>query len=256
MSWHGFKKAVNRATTSMMQSTGAMERTVDKDFDEEERRFKVLKGKVEKLQKESKGYLDAVRAMTLISARIATTIDQFYDDNAMLAAAALRYKEALEKLDESARTELDQTYRTCVLEPLGRFNAFFPDIEEGIKRRNKKLLDYDAARAKVRKLVERPSEDSSKLPFAEQEANQAREIYETLNRQFVTELPKLVDLRVPFLDPCFDSLLQSQYRFCDETFFKLNDIRGSFEKSASQNLDGEVERVLYDMRQLAICGNV
>ena len=28
MSWNGFVKAVNRATTTVMQSTGAMEKTV------------------------------------------------------------------------------------------------------------------------------------------------------------------------------------------------------------------------------------
>ncbi|KAJ3279382.1 putative lipase atg15, partial [Rhizoclosmatium sp. JEL0117] len=41
-SWKGkgFTKAVNRAATGVMQSIGTMEKTVDKDFDEEEKRFK------------------------------------------------------------------------------------------------------------------------------------------------------------------------------------------------------------------------
>lgn len=62
-------------------------------------------------------------------------------------------------------------------------NAYFPVTNEHITKRNKKvpflgcphevffthssvpkLLDYDAARNKLRKLIEKPSEDPTKLP--------------------------------------------------------------------------------------------
>lgn len=51
-----------------------------------------------------------------------------------------------------------------MLEPLGRYCSYFPEVNEAIKRRQKKLLDYDSARSKVRKLVDRPSEDPQRLP--------------------------------------------------------------------------------------------
>jgi amphiphysin len=60
----------------------------------------------------------------------------------------------------------DTAYRTTVLEPMGRYCSYFPEINEAIKSRQKKLLDYDSARAKVRKLVDRPSEDPQRLPLA------------------------------------------------------------------------------------------
>lgn len=37
------------------------------------------------------------------------------------------------------------------------------------------LLDYDSARTKARKLVDKPSDDSGKLPLAERQAEDARE---------------------------------------------------------------------------------
>ena len=58
----------------------------------------------------------------------------------------------------------DQPFRTTVLDPLGKMNAYFPVINEHISKRNKKLLDYDAARSKVRKLTDKPSDDPTKLP--------------------------------------------------------------------------------------------
>ncbi|KAA1134690.1 hypothetical protein PGTUg99_002890 [Puccinia graminis f. sp. tritici] len=40
MSWSGFKKTVNRAGTTLMQKTGQLEKTTDREFQEHENRFK------------------------------------------------------------------------------------------------------------------------------------------------------------------------------------------------------------------------
>lgn len=55
-------------------------------------------------------------------------------------------------------------YRETVLEPIVKFTAMFPVYQEAIKKRSRKLIDYDAKRAKVARLVDRPSEDAAKLP--------------------------------------------------------------------------------------------
>jgi hypothetical protein len=57
----------------------------------------------------------------------------------------------------------DSTYRITVMEPIGKLVGILPFINDAIKKRNKKLLDYDAARSKVKRLVEKPSDDPSKL---------------------------------------------------------------------------------------------
>ena len=85
--------------------------------------------------------------------------------------------------------------RTTLLEPLGRFVSLFPDVNTTIKRRNDKLLDYDALRTRVKKLANSPSDDPSKLPRTEALAADARQQYETLNGELVDEIPKLIDVR-------------------------------------------------------------
>ncbi|KAJ3075016.1 hypothetical protein HK102_005692 [Quaeritorhiza haematococci] len=243
-----------------MQSTGAIEKTVDRQYEDEEKRFKLFESKVEKLHKEAKGYLDAVRAMTLAQQRIAETVDNFYEDGTPLGYAVLQYKAAVEKLDEDARTELDTTFRTTVLDPLGKLIAAFPDFNECIKKRQKKMLDYDRARSGVKKLVDKPSEDQSKLPRAEQEAHQAREIYETYNRQLISEIPKLIDLRIPYLDPCFEALVKSQLKFNEDAYKSLEGVKKSFETSGGgggeygdAGLEAQIEDALQQMRELSIC---
>ena len=63
MSWAGFKKNVNRATTQVMMKTGHVEKTNDRDYEVEERRFRTMEAAATRLQKEARGYLDSLRGM-------------------------------------------------------------------------------------------------------------------------------------------------------------------------------------------------
>lgn len=180
------------------------------------------------------------------------------------------------------------TSRQTVLEPISRFCAYFPDINEctpplpfnpdrlllsleiclipsfpqtGIKKRNHKLLDYDATRARVKKLVEKPDKDPTKLPRAERESELARTAYEALNEQLFTELPQLIDLRVPYLDPSFEALVKIQLRFCAEAYSRMAQVQqfldaDTREQYAQGFLDSRVEQVLGEIRELSIAGTV
>lgn len=66
MSWAGFKKNVNRATTQVMMKTGHVERTNDRDYEVEERRYRTMEAAANRLQKEAKGYLDSLRGKTCL----------------------------------------------------------------------------------------------------------------------------------------------------------------------------------------------
>jgi amphiphysin len=101
-----------------------------------------------RLQKEAKGYLDSLRgtstiyishsamsnplslAMTASQMRIAETIDAFYGDAGTKDGVSRSYKQAVEDLDAETIKALDGPYRTTVLEPISRFCAYFPDINE------------------------------------------------------------------------------------------------------------------------------
>ena len=131
----------------------------------------------------------------------------------------------------------------------------------GIKKRNHKLLDYDATRARVKKLVEKPDKDPTKLPRAERESDQAKVAYEALNEQLFTELPQLIDLRVPYLDPSFEALVKIQLRFCAEAYSRMAQVQqfldaDTREQYAQGQLDSRVEEVLGEIRELSIAGTV
>ncbi|PPQ95345.1 hypothetical protein CVT26_008190 [Gymnopilus dilepis] len=61
MSWAGFKKSVNRAGTTLLQKTGQIERTVDREFADEEAKYRIFEKECQALQKDSKAYYDAMK---------------------------------------------------------------------------------------------------------------------------------------------------------------------------------------------------
>ncbi|EGP85404.1 unnamed protein product [Zymoseptoria tritici ST99CH_3D7] len=261
MSWAGFKKNVGRATTQVMVKTGRVEKTADRDYEVEERRYRTLESAALRLQKEAKGYLDSLRAMTASQMRIAETVDAFYGDSGARDGVSRSYKQAVEDLDAETVKALDGPYRTTVLEPINRFCAYFPDINECIKKRNHKMLDYDSMRSKVKKLVEKPDKDPGKLPRTEKETEMAKAAYEQLNNQLTEELPQLIDLRVPYLDPTFEALVKIQLRFCAEAYSRMAQVQqyldpATRDQYASGDLDARVEDVLGQIRELSIAGTV
>lgn len=114
----GFKKAVNRAGTSVMMKTGHVEKTIDRDYEIEERRFRTMESAANRLQKEAKGYLDSLRgtpmilimflivAMTASQTRIAETIDAFYGEAGTKDNVSAYYRQAVEDLDAETVKEL------------------------------------------------------------------------------------------------------------------------------------------------------
>ncbi|KAJ5095102.1 BAR domain protein [Penicillium argentinense] len=278
MSWAGFKKNVNRATTQVMMKTGHVERTNDRDYEIEERRYRTMEAAANRLQKEAKGYLDSLRAMTASQMRIAETIDAFYGDAGTKDGVSRSYKQAVEDLDAETIKALDGPYRyfslhrplnqkltqnkrATVLDPISRFCAYFPDVNECIKKRNHKLLDYDAMRAKVKRLVEKPDKDATKLPRTERECEISKQAYEQLNEQLFNELPQLIDLRVPYLDPSFEALVKIQLRFCAEAYSRMAQVQQYLDAEtrdqyARGDLDNRVEEVLQEIRDLSIAGTV
>lgn len=72
----------------------------------------------------------AFLAMTASQMRIAETIDTFYGEAGTRDGVSRSYKQAVEELDAETIKALDGPYRTTVVEPISRFCAYFPDINE------------------------------------------------------------------------------------------------------------------------------
>jgi hypothetical protein len=132
-------------------------------------------------------------------------------------------------------------------------------------------------------MAEKPSEDAGKLPKvrpfpnsllggveqskqwtwwwwqAQQELDEAKEVFDLLNDQIVREMPILLEQRVPYFDPSFEAMIRMQCKFAEEGYEKLSGVQRYFDDSvrddyAAGQLDAQVEGVLQEMRELSICG--
>ena len=48
-----------------------------------------------------------------------------------------------------------------------------------------------------------------------------------LNEQLISEIPQLLDLRVPFFDPSFEAMIRMQCKFAEEGYEKLGGVQRS-----------------------------
>ncbi|CAK7901918.1 regulator of cytoskeleton and endocytosis Rvs161p [[Candida] anglica] len=260
MSWEGFKKAVVRAGASV--TVKDVDKTVDKDFDIEERRYKTLKTAGQNLQKSSKGYLDSLRAVTASQVTIAETVSNLYEESkqgggTLYSQVGSYYLQCVRDFDEETVKQVDGPFRETILDPVTKFANYFAEIDEAIKKRTHKKTDYDQCKAKVRKLIDKPAKDAGKLPAAEKELTIAKSIFEDLNEQLKAELPLLISLRVPFYDPSFESLVKIQLRFCTDGYARLAQVQqyldaASRDDYANGLLDGKIDDLLVQMNSLNI----
>ncbi|ORY07825.1 BAR-domain-containing protein [Basidiobolus meristosporus CBS 931.73] len=252
MSWSGFKKAVDRAGTSLKQKTGAIEKTVDRTFDEQEHRLRTLEQNTEDLHKHAKEYIESIRNLAIGHVEVARAINLFYDEGGELSAYGRKYMGVVFDLEES-HVDLAENMNKTVLDPLNQYREYFPKINETIKKRGRKLLDYDAHRAKVRKVHEKG--DSDKLSHAEASATKAQEIYENINRQLIEQMPKVADLRIAMLDSSFSALVKSQLKFAQEAQARFESISTDFQPDMMQHqVQGKVDDIMAQLRDLTICG--
>ncbi|GME81812.1 unnamed protein product [Ambrosiozyma monospora] len=258
MSWEGFKKAINRAGGSVMVK--AADKVNDKEYDIDERRYRVLEKSGTELQKETKGYLDALRAVTASQSAMGEIIDNLYEDAKSLGGydVGAYYLQAVQEFDQETVKQLDGPFRETILDPVTKFATYFTEVNEAIKKRQHKKTDYEQAKAKVRRLIDKPAKDASKLPRAERELQMAKDIFDDLNNQLKEELPQLIDLRVPYYDPSFESLVKIQLRFCTEGYARLAQVQQYLDQTSRDEyanglLDAKIDQQLAEMTKLNIC---
>lgn len=279
MSWTGIRKAINRAGTQVMVKTGQIEQSHDPEYEHEERRFKQMEQTLNKLHKQLQSYLESLRILANAQSNIGEALGCFYGPNmapvdagaeVKYSALAHEYAAAMKHLNEQTLTELEAPYTQTVLNPVSKFNSYFVEVNDAIKKRHHKKLDYDAMKLKVKKLVENPQTNKtlttvsgdyeSKLEELRRQLSDAEAQFEGINAQLKQDLPKLVNLRTPFLDPLFELFVKIQMRFFNENYVHLNKLQEGLDARTREDylngrLEDRIDGILEKMRGLDIVGN-
>lgn len=184
------------------------------------------------------------------------------------------YYATIKQLNHSCIANLENPYNQTVLNPIARFNSYYIEINEIIKKRHNKLLDYDAMKNKLRKLIENPTTNISpsmktniiesnhnqyeeKLKIYNQELTEVESKYVEINNQLLIELPKLINHRISYFDPSFESFVKIQLRFFNENYHVLNQLQLKLDAQTRQDyiegkLEDRIDDVLRKMKKLDI----
>lgn len=184
------------------------------------------------------------------------------------------YYATIKQLNDSCIANLENPYNQTVLNPIARFNSYYIEINEIIKKRHNKLLDYDAMKNKLRKLIENPTTNISpsmktniiesnhnqyeeKLKIYNQELTEVESKYVEINNQLLIELPKLINHRISYFDPSFESFVKIQLRFFNENYHVLNQLQLKLDAQTRQDyiegkLEDRIDDVLRRMKKLDI----
>jgi hypothetical protein len=70
-----------------------------------------------------------------------------------------------------------------------------------------------------------------------------------MNDQLISELPQLLDLRIPFFDPSFEAMIRIQCKFAEEGYEKMGGVQRYFQDSvrndyAAGQLDAQASSIL------------
>lgn len=255
MSWAGIKKAINRAGAQVKMKTGKIEETFDPEYELEEKRFRAMEDASEKLQKELKDYLRLLQLITDAQFNVGDALNSFYATNENEEGNEHRYMsqqffEVVKTINGTSVGELEGPFNLTVLTPVARFNSYYPSINDAIKKCSHKKLDYDSMKTKVNKLMEKSDPEQQQEPKLDQyqrQFSQCENDFISINNQLKKELPQLIDLRIPYLDPSFEAFVKLQLRFFNENFNYFDNLQKKLDaKTREDYISGTLEQRIDD----------
>ncbi|QEL58075.1 hypothetical protein CJJ09_000106 [Candidozyma auris] len=132
MSWTGLKKAINRAGNHVLLKAGQIDETVDIEFDYEEKRFRAMEKASTKLHKDLRRYKETLTSLAAAQQNVSDVLAGFYGSEAKCVAK--EYQQATKAIRNETLQELGEPFFQTVLNPIDRFNSYYVDMNEAIKK--------------------------------------------------------------------------------------------------------------------------
>ncbi|XP_021948533.1 myc box-dependent-interacting protein 1 isoform X2 [Folsomia candida] len=230
-----FQRSVGRAKEKLLQNLGKVDRTADEILDEQIGNFNKQQGAATRLQKELNNYIRCIRACAAASRSLLESVGEVYEPEwggkELLSVNA----QSVELLWNDFAHRLAEQ----VLIPLNTYQ--FPEVAAKIKKRSRKLIDFDGERHALQALQGNPRRAEAKLGKQREALEAAKRTYEVLNMELHEELPSLYNSRIVFLVSAMSTLFASENIFHAETSKVFTEMEGIVERlSAKGDLNFKV----------------
>ncbi|XP_054901876.1 bridging integrator 2a [Poeciliopsis prolifica] len=186
------QRQLSRGKEKVMQRLGKSMETRDDQFECSLQMFIDQQTDGNRIYKDLRNYIDAIRDMREASRRLSQSLFDVYESDwageedlgAIVEGEDLLWNDHEVKL-------LDQAVRT-----MESYVGQFPDIREKIAKRGRKRVDYDSSLHTLESLQTAKKRDDIKISKAKEEMLVAKNIYDGINNELKEELPVLYDSRI------------------------------------------------------------
>ncbi|KAI1290042.1 Amphiphysin [Halotydeus destructor] len=231
------QKKAGRAKERLLQNLGKADKTTDELFEVYSVNFNKQQTSAARLQKEMKNYVTCLRALQTANKSLMDCMVEVYEpewpghEQVPVKAQALEihWEELCHKLNDQ------------VTIPLSTYLSQFSEIRNKIAKRGRKLVDYDGNRHAVESLQTKSGKkDEIRVAKGREQMEEARRLYEVLNKELHDELPALYDSRIPFLIGTLQTLFSAETQFHQE----VSKINSQF-SDLVDNLASEAQKGAY-----------
>uniref|UniRef100_A0A8I3S193 Bridging integrator 2 n=2 Tax=Canis lupus familiaris TaxID=9615 RepID=A0A8I3S193_CANLF len=197
------QKKLSRAQEKVLQKLGKTVETKDERFEQSANNFYHQQAEGQKLYKDLKNFLSAVKVMHESSKRVSETLQEIYSS------------------EWDGHEELKAI------------------VGERIAKRGRKLVDYDSARHHLEAVQNAKKKDEAKTAKAEEEFNKAQSVFEDLNQELLEELPVLYHSRIGCYVTIFQNISNLRdvfYREMSKLNHSLYEVMSKLEKQHSNKV--------------------
>ncbi|XP_014827980.1 PREDICTED: bridging integrator 2-like [Poecilia mexicana] len=186
------QRQLSRGKEKVMQRLGKSMETRDDQFECSLQMFNDQQTDGNRMYKDLRNYIDAIRDMREASRRLSQSLFDVYESDwaGEEDLGAIVEGEDLLWNDHEVKM-LDQVVRT-----MESYVGQFPDIREKIAKRGRKRVDYDSSLHTLESLQTAKKRDDIKISKAKEEMLAAKNIYDGINNELKEELPVLYDSRI------------------------------------------------------------
>ncbi|XP_022063053.2 bridging integrator 2a [Acanthochromis polyacanthus] len=196
------QRQLSRSKEKVLQRLGKTVETRDDQFEHCLQQFNDQQTDGNRIYKDLRNYISAVRDMREASRRLSQSLFDVYETDwageedlgAIVEGEDLLWNDYEVKL-------LDQAVRT-----MESYVGQFPDVREKINKRGRKLVDYDSSLHHLEALQTAKKRDDIKIKKADEEMKSAKSVYEWINNELKEELPVLFDSRIGCYVTVFSSV--------------------------------------------------
>ncbi|KAM4610625.1 bridging integrator 2a [Polymixia lowei] len=227
------QRQLSRSKEKVLQRLGKTVETRDEQFDCCLHKFNDQQTDGNRIYKDLKVYLNAVRDMREASRRLSQSLFDAYETDwageedlgAIVEGEDLLWNDYEVKL-------VDQAVRT-----MESYIGQFPDARERVSKRGRKLVDYDSSRHHLEALQTAKKRDDIKIAKAEEEVSSAKIVYESINNELKDELPALYESRVGCYVSVFSAIATLRDIFHKEMNTLNHDLKNVMKELQAQHPD-------------------